>query len=247
MFGAGDPVGQNFRLHGSPFTVVGVLQRKVQQSSYSGRDKDKVVIPASTFRALTGQQYLDNFLFTAQDVSRTEQVTDEVLAAIAGKHRFDPTDKEALMSWDTAQGAKFLNTFMLAFNLFLGIIGVLTLVVGGIGVSNIMNVVVEERTPEIGVKMALGARPRAVLGQFLLETLIVTAVGGIIGLGITAAICGIFPALGQGAIDFVGVPVISPMVAAITATLLGLIGLIAGFFPARAAANLDPVVAMKMQ
>ena len=136
---------------------------------------------------------------------------------------------------------------MLAFNLFLGIIGVLTLVVGGIGVSNIMNVVVEERTPEIGVKMALGARPRAVLGQFLLETMIVTVAGGIIGLGITAAICAVFPSLGQQAIDFVGVPTVSPMVAAVTATLLGLIGLIAGFFPARAAANLDPVVAMKMQ
>jgi putative ABC transport system permease protein len=247
LFGAGDPVGQTFRLHGSPFTVVGVLQRKVQQSSYSGRDKDKVTIPAATFRALTGREYLNNFVFTAADVSRTEQVTKEVLATIAGKHRFDPADEEALASWDTAQGARFLDTFMLAFKLFLGIIGVLTLVVGGIGVSNIMNVVVEERTPEIGVKMALGARPRAVLGQFLLETLIVTAAGGVIGLAITAAICGIFPALGQEAIDFVGVPRVSPMVAGTTATLLGLIGLIAGFFPARAAAGLDPVVAMKMQ
>ena len=247
LFGAGDPVGQGFRLHGSPFIVVGVLQRKVQQSSYSGRDKDKIIIPAATFKALTGEEYLDNFLFTATDVGRTEELTDEVLAVIAGKHRFDPADKEALTSWDTAQGAKFLDTFMLAFNLFLGIIGVLTLVVGGIGVSNIMNVVVEERTPEIGVKMALGARPRAILGQFLLETLIVTAVGGAIGLGITAAICGIFPALGQQAIDFVGVPVVSARVAATTATLLGLIGLVAGFFPARAAAALDPVVAMKMQ
>ena len=247
LFGAGEAVGQTFRLHGSPFTVVGVMQRKVQQSSYSGRDKDKLIIPASTFRALTGQRYLDNFLFTAADVSRTEEVTDEVLATIAGKHRFDPADKEALTSWDTAQQAKFFDTFMLAFNLFLGIIGVLTLVVGGIGVSNIMNVVVEERTPEIGVKMALGARPRSVLFQFLLETLIVTAVGGMIGLGITLTISAIFPALGQQAIDFVGVPTVSPMVAGVTATLLGLIGLIAGFFPARAAANLDPVVAMKMR
>ncbi len=169
-----------------------------------------------------------------------------MLASIAGKHRFDPGDEEALMTWDTAQGARFLDTFMLAFKLFLGVIGALTLVVGGIGVSNIMNVVVEERTPEIGIKMALGARPRAVLGQFLLETLIVTAVGGVIGLAITAAICAVFPSLGAGATDFVGVPRVSATVVA-TAGLLGLIGLVAGFFPARAAANLDPVVAMKMQ
>ncbi len=247
LFGAGQPVGQTFRLHGSPFTVVGVLKRKVQQSSYSGRDKDKLVIPAATFRALTGQEYLNNFIFTARDVDRTEAVTAEVLRTIAGKHRFDPTDEEALMIWDTAQMARFFSTFSLAFRLFLGIIGALTLVVGGIGVSNIMNVVVEERTPEIGIKMALGARPRAVLGQFLLETLIVTGVGGVIGLGITAAICAAFPTLGRDAIDFVGVPTVSPLVAGTTAALLGLIGLVAGFFPARAAANLDPVVAMKMQ
>ncbi len=74
--------------------------------------------------------------------------------------------------------AEFLDTFMLAFRLFLGIVGSLTLVVGGIGVSNIMNVVVEERTREIGIKMALGARPRGVLGQFLVETLVIIAVGG---------------------------------------------------------------------
>ena len=235
------------RLHGSPFTVIGVLRQKTQDSSYRFRDKDMIVIPATTMRALTGQEWMDNFVFTAQDVQQTDITRSEVIRVIAGKHRFDPDDKEALAMWDTSDMAEFLDTFMIAFRLFLGIVGSLTLVVGGIGVSNIMNVVVEERTPEIGVKMALGARPRAVLGQFLLETMIVTAVGGVIGLGFTAAICAIFPALGQQAIDFVGVPTVSPMVAGVTAGVLGLIGLIAGFFPARAAANLDPVVAMKMQ
>ena len=117
-------------------------------------------------------------------------------AALAGQHRFDPDDKEALATWDTSEGAKFINVFMLAFQIFLGVVGSLTLVVGGIGVSNIMNVVVEERTREIGIKMALGARGRAVLGQFLLETLFVTAVGGLVGFGITAGICAVFPAPG---------------------------------------------------
>ena len=244
LFGGSDPIGQAFRLHGSPFTVVGVLKRKVQQSSYSGRDKDKVIIPGSTFRAITGQKYLDNFIFTAADLSRSSIAGDEVLALLAGRHRFDPQDKEALSVWDTTEMAQFLDTFMLAFKTFLAVIGCLTLVVGGIGVSNIMNVVVEERTSEIGVKMALGARPRGILFQFLLETLIVTATGGFLGLLITAGICALFPVLGLT--DFVGLPKVSPGVAAITATLLGLIGLVAGFFPARTAANLDPVVAMKM-
>lgn len=244
LFGASNPVGQVFRLHGSPFTVIGLLQAKEQDSSYSGRDKDKVIIPGSTFRALTGQKYLELFIFAAADIQRTKEVTDQVLAAIAGRHRFDPTDKEALMIWDTTEMFQFLDTFMTAFNLFLGIVGSLTLVVGGIGVSNIMSVVVEERTPEVGIKMALGAKPRGILGQFLAETLIITAVGGLIGLLITAGICALFPSLGLE--EFVGVPKVDVLVATLTASLLGLIGLVAGFFPARAAANLDPVVAMKM-
>ncbi len=244
LFGSGDPVGQTLRLHGSPFTVVGVLKPKTQDSSYRFRDKDMAVIPATTMRALTGQRYMNNFVFTARDVTRTEQATSEVLRVVAAKHRFDPEDKEALSVWDTSDMAKFLDTFMLAFRLFLGIVGSLTLVVGGIGVSNIMNVAVEERTREIGIKMALGARPRGVLGQFLLETLIITAVGGGIGLAITYGLCSLFPAF--GATQFVGDPNLTPALALGTVALLGLIGLIAGYFPARTAADLDPVVAMKM-
>jgi putative ABC transport system permease protein len=244
LFGGSSAVGQMIRLHGSPFTVVGVMVTKSQDSSYRGRDKGMLFIPASTFRALTGTKILDNIVFTAADVTKTKQATDEVLSIVAGKHRFDPKDKEALAAWDTSEGARFLNTFMLAFKLFLGVVGSLTLVVGGIGVSNIMNVVVEERTREIGIKMALGATPRSVLGQFLLETLFVTAVGGFLGLLLTAGICAAFPSLGLE--EYVGVPTVSPVVAAATAGLLGTIGLIAGYFPARSAARLDPVVAMKM-
>ncbi|HXV77135.1 MAG TPA: ABC transporter permease [Candidatus Polarisedimenticolaceae bacterium] len=243
LFGGADAVGQQIRVHGSPFTVVGVLQPKTQDSSYSGRDKDKVIVPGSTFRALTGQKYLDNFIFMARDLSRTEQTTAEVLSIIAGKHRFDQTDKEALSVWDTSEGFRFLDTFMFAFKLFLGVVGSLTLVVGGIGVSNIMNVVVEERTREIGIKMALGATPGAVLRQFMAETVVMTAAGGTLGLSLTHAICSAFPAFGLT--EYVGTPTVSLTVGGATAALLGAIGLVAGYFPARSAARLDPVVAMK--
>jgi putative ABC transport system permease protein len=244
VFGSVDPVGKTVLLHGSPFTVIGVMTTKSQDSSYSGRDKDKAFIPSSTFSAITGRKYVENFIFKAASAERTEGLRAQVLAILAAKHRFDPNDKAALGIWDTTEGFKFLDTFMLAFKSFLGIIGALTLVVGGIGVSNIMNVIVEERTREIGIKMALGARSRSILGQFMVETMALTAVGGAIGLGISTAICAIFPAMGLD--EYVGRPTISPFVAVVTAGLLGTIGLLAGYFPARDAASLDPVVAMKL-
>jgi putative ABC transport system permease protein len=115
--------------------------------------------------------------------------------------------------------------------------------VGGIGVSNIMYVVIEERTREIGVKLAVGAKPRFILGQFLAETLTLTAVGGLLGLVITLGVIAVFPA----ALDeYVGTPQASPLVILTTAVLLGIIGLIAGYFPARRASSLDPVVALKL-
>ena len=107
-----------------------------------------------------------------------------------------------------------------------------------------MNVVVEERTREIGIKMALGAKPRIILGQFLLETLALTIVGGSIGILITLGICTVFPVFNLT--EYVGDPNISPEAAIVTAIMLGLIGFISGYFPARTASNLDPVVAMKM-
>ena len=244
LFGSVDPVGQVVRLHGSPFTVIGVLQPKIQDSDYSGRDKDKLVVPAATFRALTGQRFVDNVIFTARDVGLTEPATDEFRAILADKHRFDPGDKEALGVWDTSETFVFLDTFMLAFKLFLGVVGSLTLVVGGIGVSNIMNVVVEERTKEIGIKMALGARDRWLLRQLLLETMLITGMGGALGFLISFAVCAVFPKF--GVTEFVGDPDLSLSVAALTAAILGVTGLLAGYFPARDASRLDPVVAMKL-
>ncbi|MCU0224272.1 MAG: ABC transporter permease [Acidobacteria bacterium] len=243
IFGSTEPVGKTVMLLGSPFTVVGVLKEKTQDSSYSGRDKDKAFVPGSTFRALTGAKYVDNLIFKATGTDATEGLKADVIRVLAGRHRFDPSDKEALQMWDTTEGFKFIDTFMLAFRAFLGIVGSLTLIVGGIGVSNIMNVVVEERTREIGIKMALGARAGSILRQFMAETMLITIFSGAIGLLLAAAICAVFP---EGFREFVGKPVISPSVGLLTAGLLGLIGFLAGYFPARDASRLDPVVAMKL-
>ncbi|MCM2269277.1 MAG: ABC transporter permease [Thermoanaerobaculia bacterium] len=245
LFGAaGKAVGQTVRLNGTPFQVIGVLQPKSQDSSYGGRDKDKAMIPATTFKAMFGVKYVDNVIFQVTDPRKVETAKKKFVAAAAGRQRFDPADEEAVQMWDTTEGMKFIDTFFLAFRTFLGVVGALTLVVGGIGVSNIMNVAVEERTKEIGIKMALGAKRRYVIGQFLFETLFITVVGGALGFLISWGICAVFPKLGFK--EYVGDPVISFQVALITTLILGGIGLLAGYFPARTAANLRPVEALKM-
>ena len=243
IFGESDAIGKIVLINQSPFQVIGVMMKKGQDSSYSGRDKEKAFIPGTTYRALTGEKYVDNIVLQAVNSDRMEGVTDNLRAAFGKRLRFDKNDKEALSVWDTTEQFKFFDTFMLAFNGFLGIIGVLTLVVGGIGVSNIMNVIIEERTREIGIKMALGAKQRWIMTQFLLETLIVIFFGGAIGFAISWGICAVFPEAPQ---EFVGKPELSPLVVVLTATALGIVGLLAGYFPARDASRLDPVVAMKL-
>ncbi len=244
LFGTQDAVGKTVMLEGSPFLVIGVLKPKEQDSAYGGRDHSKMVIPASTFKLLTGRKYLGNFIYRAERPELNKPLTKRILAALGRRLHFDPTDKQAISIWDTTEMFEFMDTFMLAFNLFLGLMGVLTLIVGGIGVSNIMSVVVDERTREVGIKMALGAKRRLILGQFLLETMVLTVVGGVIGLAIAQGICSAVAHVGIE--KYVGTPAVSPAIAGITASLLGVIGLIAGYFPARDAADLDPVVAMKL-
>ena len=244
IFGKGtDPVGKVVLFNGSPFLVIGVLQAKQQDSSYNSRDSDLAWIPGTTFRALTGRKYLSNFVFQPASALESKAVTQSLRAALSRRLKFDPADKEAFSVWDTTEQFQFFEVFMLAFSLFLGIVGSLTLVVGGIGVSNIMNVIVDERTKEIGVKMALGAKSGAILRQFLVETLIVTAIGGAVGFALSLGICAAFPESLQ---EYVGKPEVSPVVALITTGILGVIGFLAGYFPARSASRLDPVVAMKM-
>jgi putative ABC transport system permease protein len=237
-------VGKTVLYGGSPFLIVGVLQEKVQNSSYNSRDESRAYMPGTTFRALTGAKFVNNFVYQPITPSQSKAVTDAVRGTLARALRFDPTDKEALSVWDTADQFAFLDVFFLSFRLFLGVVGCFTLIVGGIGVSNIMNVVVEERTKEIGIKMALGARQRWILRQFLFETAFITGIGGAIGFAISFGICLAVPKM--GATEFVGDPEISLSVAALTAVVLGATALLAGYFPAKEASRLDPVVAMKL-
>jgi putative ABC transport system permease protein len=230
-------------LNGVPFLVIGTLLEKKQDSSYGSRDSTAAIIPASTFSSVFGEKYLSNLVVKGRDPREHETLKKRMLRLFAKKYKFHPDDKEAVWIWDVAESEKVFRAAMLGFNLFLGIVGAFTLIVGGIGVSNIMNVVVEERTREIGLKMALGAKKRYVLSQFLFETLLITFLGGVIGLGLSAGIVAVFPE--SSISEEIGRPTFSLQVALITVALLGFIGFLAGFAPARRAANLNPVEALR--
>jgi putative ABC transport system permease protein len=243
LFGNDEAVGRTVMLDNVPFLVIGVMQAKAQDSSYGGRDKDKAFLPDATMRALFSRRDVDNFIFQTQEAAAMPVVTRRVYDVLGRRLGFDPSDKEAIKMWDTTEAEKFFRVFFGVFRAFLAVVGACTLLVGGIGVSNIMYVVVEERTREIGVKMAVGAKPAYILGQFLAETLTLTAIGGLLGLLVTLGVVAVFPA----ALDeYVGTPQASAVVVATTTLLLGAIGLLAGYFPARRAASLDPVVALKL-
>ena len=239
LFGESNAVGRLMYIGQVPFTVVGVMIKKTQNSSYNRQDRDRVFIPASTFAVVFGENHLSNIIFIPKDPTRSEEIKTQVREVLGKRYKFDPTDKDAVWIWDTGEFDKFLFYFFLAFNIFMGVIGSFTLAVGGIGVANIMFIVVQERTKEIGIKRAVGAKRSNIVFEFFMETIFIIALGSSIGFLISL---GIAAALQYVPIkDFVGTPEISLPVAIATALVLGVIALAAGLMPARRAANLNVV------
>ena len=239
LFGEGEAVGKIIYVGETPFTVIGVMIKKTQNSSYNRRDQDRVFIPASTFASVFGTLHLRNIIFTPKDPTRSEEVGTQVRQVLGKRYKFDPEDKDAVFIWDTAEYDKFMFVFFLAFNIFLGVIGSFTLAVGGIGVANIMYIVVQERTKEIGVKRAVGATRGNIIFQFFMETFFIIALGASIGFMIALLLVRIMAFIPIK--EFVGTPELSIEVALATGFVLSAIGLVAGLFPARRAANLNVV------
>ena len=250
VFGDVDPVGQVVDLAGSPFLVIGVLQKKLQMGNYGGPDSMHVVIPITTFAAMFGREQLNNVVIKVPRPELMSEGLERFSDALAARYHFDPTDKEVMQVWDTAEGARIMDNIMLGLEIFLGIIGGLTLLIGGIGVANIMYAVVKEKTREIGVQMALGAHRGWITGPFVLQGLAYTLVGGLVGLVIATVIIvvlGFVPVEGNEALEFLGKPTLSWEIAGVTALVLGGIGILAGYFPARRAASIDPAETLRYE
>jgi putative ABC transport system permease protein len=251
LFGGESAVGKTLLVADMPFTVIGVLQRKRQMGMYGGPDSDRATIPLSTFEAMFGRRYLSNLIYKPVTDDLSKAAKRRFMEVVGGKYRYDPADTRALYFWDTIEQAQVFGKMMIGIEIFLGVIGGLTLIIGGVGVANIMFAAVTHRTREIGVQMALGARRLYITGAIVLESLALTFAGGVVGIGVGVTIVQILAALQERAkseaMEFLGAPTISVPIAVTTVTLLGLIGLLAGYFPARRAVSVQPAEALRFE
>ena len=249
LFGEEEAVGKTVLINRIPFLIVGVMLDKMQNSMYNGADVDKAAIPYSAFKTIYGDKYLSRLIYRPEDISQAETVKNEVYAVLSRKYKFDPEDKQALEVWDMVEEEKLMKNIFLGLEIFMGIIGGLTLIVAGVGVANIMYVSAKKRTKEIGIKMALGAKKRHVLLQFISEAFMISFIGGGAGVLISfiiVAATGALPLEGDVA-DVLAHPVISFKIMILTAFILSIIGFLAGIFPARRAASAKPVEALRYE
>ncbi len=249
LFGEKNPIGKQIEMDGVPFTVVGIMQKKLQLGMSNGPDDERAIIPFTTFESMYPRRSLRMIIVKPNKLTDSEFIKSELFRVLGRKHRFDPEDDNALRFWDFVSNLKEMNKVFTGIEIFLGIVGGLTLLVAGIGIANIMYVVVKERTREIGIKIAVGAHAKHIISQFIFESLLIAVIGGIGGIlisGIIIKLVEAVPVENQG-LAYLGKPVISQAVMIITAAILGFIGVFAGVFPARKAAKLDPVEALRYE
>ncbi len=244
LFHEEEPVGKTVQIEGSPFTVIGVMIKKIQNGNYSGQmDEHCAFIPWTSYGAIFGSKYVNNFIFRPWNPAKSKDVTVQVREYLGNMIGFSPQDKDALFIWDDNEIENSMKIFFVAFNIFLGLLGTFTLLVGAVGVASIMLVVVEERTREIGIKLAVGAKRKNILRQFFAESLLIILFGGALGFFNATLLLSLIPA--DLIKDYVGIPQINPLVGIVTVVVLLGIGSIAGWIPARKAASTNPIEALR--
>ncbi len=269
LFADRDPIGAQVTLNGVPYTIIGKIRKKDQDSNYTGADNERLFLPYETVRKdfpLPGSMNTPDsvsaiiaapYESVADDLVRSMAargkidfikggpLEDEVRTILGNRHNFEHQDNEAISIWDTALETVMMHNIIVGMDQFFRSVSMVTLVLGGIGVMNIMLIAVRERTKEIGIRKAIGATPRNIQWQFFGEGLALTLISGVAGLAIaliSAALINLLPMPAR----FSGM-IVTWQTAAFSVITLIVIGVAAATYPARRAAELEPVEALRFE
>jgi len=255
LFGNSPAVGETIRIKGIPFDVIGVGTNKVQLSNYGvGPDKYCAFIPYTVADQIQDTTYVSTIVWQMLDPVFHDPSIKQVREILAGRYRFNAADERAVRLNDTIENMKIIGGITDGLKFILTFIGTLTLAIGGIGVMNIMLVSVTERTREIGVRKALGARRRHIMLQFISEAIVITFLGGLLGIAFSYFLVHVIPPrpfLAEMMDDPTGQTdihlLLSANVAAVATSILMTIGLLSGLWPALRAAQMDPIESLRYE